>query len=138
MRNNPGFELEECLEGRVSLGLFQILLLLCNLQPYLVQVAPLTFSTGATTHLLEHLCIKEELVGEEGALVFPLQPLDHGHQLGQLLLLLVLRGPVVEGVVPPPDLLDQAPQPEVVFATYSSNDPPSKSSLWVKRMTMYL
>ena len=114
MRNDPGFESEERLEGRVSLSLFQVLLLLCNLQPYLVQVARLTFSTGATTHLLEHLCIKEELVGEKGALVFPLQPLDHGHQLGQLLFLLIPGGPVVEGAVPPPDLPDQAPQPEVV------------------------
>ena len=55
MRNNPVFELEECLRGTVSLSLFQVLLLLCNLQPYLVQVVPLTFSMGATSHLLEHL-----------------------------------------------------------------------------------
>ena len=55
MRNDPGFESEERLEGSVSLGLFQLLLLLCNLQPCLVQVVPLTFSMGATSHLLEHL-----------------------------------------------------------------------------------
>ena len=54
MRNDPGFESEERLEGSVSLGLFQLLLLLCNLQPCLVQVVPLT-SMGATSHLLEHL-----------------------------------------------------------------------------------
>ena len=52
MRSDPGFELEELLEGTVSLSLFQVLLLLCNLQPYLVQVVPLTFSMGATPHLL--------------------------------------------------------------------------------------
>ena len=114
MRNDPGFVSEERLEGTVSLSLFQVLLLLCNLQPYLVQVAPLTFSMGATPHLLEHLCIKEELVGEEGALVLPLQPLDHSHQLGQLPSLLIPGGPVVEGAVPLPTLSDQAPQPKVV------------------------
>ena len=89
MRNDPGFESEERLEGSVSLGLFQLLLLLCNLQLYLFQVAPLTFSMGSTPYLSQHLCIKEELIGEEGALVLPLQPLDNSHQLGQLLSLLV-------------------------------------------------
>ena len=113
MRNDPGFESEERLEGSVSLGLFQVLLLLCNLQPYLVLVMG-AITMGATPHLLEHLCIKEELVGEEGALVLLLQPLDHGHQLGQLFSLLVPGGLVVEGTVPLPALLDQAPQPEIV------------------------
>ena len=46
--------------------------------------------------------------------MLPLQPLDQGHQLGQLLSLLVPGVPVVEGAVPPPTLPDQAPQPEVV------------------------